>query len=103
MDIVEALTLAAYEKWPADANALAAGLALARWSEGRISFHSEGTQLFDAQGDRTSGTGEHIVWLRPNVRREHGQAQAYIEIWVPAQDKPFRILAVNYDDTGSEQ
>jgi hypothetical protein len=98
MDIVEALTLAAYESWPADANQLAASLANARWDDRRISFGAQGKSLFDAQGNRSSGTGEHVVWLRPTIRREHGEAQAYIEVWAPEQGKPYRILAVNYDD-----
>jgi hypothetical protein len=103
MDIVDALTQAAYERWPANADQLAAGLAQARWNEGRIIFGAEGKLLFDAQGNRSGGTGEHVVWLRPDVRREHGEAQAYIEVWEPGQEKPYRMLAVNYDDSGSER
>jgi hypothetical protein len=103
MDIVEAITRAAYQSWPADATQLAAGLANARWDEGRISFDAQGTPLFDVQGNRTSGTGEHIVWLRPTLRRDRDEAQAYIEIWTPGRAKPYRVLAVNYDDTGTER
>src|SRR5262249_38139797 len=29
-----------------------------------------GRRLFDANGDRQPGTGEHIVWLRPNFAGE---------------------------------
>jgi hypothetical protein len=103
MDIVEALILAAYERWPANADQLAAELTLARWNDGRIMFGAAGQLLFDAQGNRSSGTGEHVVWLRPDVRREHGEAQAYIEVWAPGQERPTRVIAVNYEDTGSDR
>jgi hypothetical protein len=103
MDIVETLTQAAYESWPAGGDQLAISLEKAQWYEGRISFGADGKSLFDAQGNRTSGTGEHIVWLRPTVRREHGEPQAYIEVWALGLEKPFRVLSVNYDDMGSER
>jgi hypothetical protein len=103
MDIVEALALAVYQRWPANADELAPYLAQVRWDGERISFDSAGKPLFDAQGNRNSGTGEHLVWLRPSTRREQGDAQAYIEVWTPGQQTPLRVLALNYDETGSER
>jgi hypothetical protein len=42
-----------------------------------------GHELFDAAGDRRRGTGEHLVWLRPNFRDERLLAlqPCTISIW----------------------
>ncbi len=98
MDIVEALVLACYESWPANADDLAAQLARARWKDGRIAFGAGGGPLFDDQGNRVSGNGEHLVWLRPVRPRKHGEPPAFIEVWVPGQENASRELPVN-DDT----
>jgi hypothetical protein len=103
MDIVEALVLACYESWPANADDLAAHLGRARWIDDRIAFGTEGVPLFDAQGNRAGGTGEHLVWLRPVRPRKHGEPPAFIEVWVPGQEEAYRILPVNYDDMESDR
>jgi hypothetical protein len=103
MDIVEALVLACYESWPANADDLATHLAQARWKAGRIAFGTDGNPLFDAQGNRASGTGEHLVWLRPVRPRKPGDPPAFIEVWVPGQEEAYRVLPVNYDDIESER
>jgi len=100
MDIVEALVLAAREKWPANADDLGAQLAKARWKNGRIAYGSDGSPLFDPQGNRMSGTGEHLVWLRPAPRpHKPNEPLANIEVWVPGQSEPIRRpLPMTYDD-----
>jgi hypothetical protein len=105
MDIVEALVLACYESWPANPDDLAAHLAQARWQDGRVAFGYGGGPLFDGQGNRVGGTGEHLVWLRPVWPPLRGEpsAPADIEVWVPGKDKVYRTLRANYDDQGGER
>jgi hypothetical protein len=102
MDIVEALVLAAYEAWPANADELAAQLSRARWKNGRIAVGPNGSPLFDDQGNRMSGTGEHLVWLRPVRPRPRDDPPAFIEVWVPGQEEYHRKLRVNYDNMESD-
>jgi hypothetical protein len=98
MDIVEALVLGAREKWPANADDLGTQLAKARWKNGRIAYGSDGSSLFDLQGNRMSGTGEHLVWLRPARRpRKLGESLASIEVWVPGHAKKICDLPMNYE------
>ncbi len=108
MDIVEALVQAVGQgdAVPADGDALAARLRQARWREGRVAFGGDGPELFDGDGNRRDGTGEHIVWLRPDVQGARVLPQAAIEVYDrQGQDPggswhPVRRLAVDYDDTG---
>jgi hypothetical protein len=89
-DIIEALAQGDREPM-ADAGELGRRLRAARVSrEGLIGFDPAGTPLFDAAGGRRSGTGEHVVCLRPRVvtvERRSGEAaervlpEATIEVW----------------------
>src|SRR5205823_4921744 len=83
MDIVEALVQAVGQgdAMPADGDDLAARLRQARWRGGRVAFGGEGPELFDADGNRRDGTGEHIVWLRPAVQGPRVLPQAAIEVY----------------------
>jgi hypothetical protein len=58
-------------------------LAQARLLDDRIVLGSEGVRLFAADGQRQSGTGEHIVCLRPtfNDFRDRLLPEASIEVW----------------------
>jgi hypothetical protein len=69
-DIVAALVQAVSqgEAMPADGAELGERLRRARWHDGRVSFGDDGPSLFDADGNRRGGTGEHVVWLRPSVQ-----------------------------------
>src|SRR5262249_51858997 len=49
----------------ANAEELSQRLALARLQGDRIVLGRKGVRLFDADGQRQSGTGEHVVCLRP--------------------------------------
>jgi hypothetical protein len=108
MDIVEALVQAVGQgdAMPADGDDLGARLRQARWRDGRVAFGGEGPELFDADGNRRDGTGEHIVWLRPAVQGTRVLPQAAIEVYDrQGQDQggPWHLvrrLEVDYDETG---
>jgi hypothetical protein len=84
-DIVEALVQATFGggALPASADELGGRLGRIHWhpAERRVGPGPEGFPLFGAHGNRHSGTGEHVVWLRPQV--EHGiiQPRATITVW----------------------
>jgi hypothetical protein len=85
-DMVEALLQAGA---PADAapcaNAeeLSQRLAGVRWQGDRIVMGTKGVRLFGADGQRQSGTGEHVVCLRPvfNDFRDRLLPMSTIEVW----------------------
>jgi hypothetical protein len=117
MDIVEALVQAVNQGagMPADGDELGQRLRQARWHNGRVSFGSEGPLLFDGDGNRGDGTGEHVVWLQPVVvdgprpGRQQVQPQASITVynWQGSADagswQEVRKLSVDYDDTGGDR
>ncbi len=85
-DIVEALvqTGAPADASPcANAGELAERLAGARLLDDRIVLGTQGIRLFKKDGQRQSGTGEHVVCLRPsfNDYRDRLLPQASIEVW----------------------
>jgi hypothetical protein len=105
-DIVEAVVRACHAAGAAPANGdeLARRLRQARWQEDRIALDGDGPLLFDADGNRQSGTGEHIVWLRPTMENGRALPQAWIEVWPwrgpragRAPAVPSRALRVEYD------
>ncbi len=81
-DLVEALALAvATGAAPADGDALGRRLREARWDRGRVAFGGEHPALFDETGRRRSGTGEHVVWLRPSGNGDRVRPSATVEVW----------------------
>ncbi|MGH7169482.1 MAG: hypothetical protein ACRELG_04300 [Gemmataceae bacterium] len=83
-DIVEALLqTAAPVDGMACANAaeLAERLADARLQGDRIVLGPAGIPFFNAEGQRQSGTGEHVVWLKPMWRLDRLLPRATIEVW----------------------
>jgi hypothetical protein len=84
-DIVEALVQATFEGGglPASADELGARLRGIHWhpAERRVGPGSEGFPLFSEHGNRHSGTGEHVVWLRPQVEHGNIQPRATITVW----------------------
>src|SRR5205807_10138196 len=73
---LEALILAAYpdRRLVPDADALRGRLKATTWWRGRVEMPgfegaptNLGIPLFDADGDRSARTGEHIVWLNPSA------------------------------------
>jgi hypothetical protein len=85
-DIIEAL-VHAQGAAPVDAAETARRLhELRLGADGRITGRKKGVRLFDADGGRHSGTGEHVGCLRPHVVRDADGAErvlpeAVIEIW----------------------
>jgi hypothetical protein len=86
-DIVEALvqTGAPAEGPPcAHAAELAERFAKARQDDDRIVFGGAGVPLFDSQGQRRNGTGEHVVCLQPMWNEDFKDRLlpcATIEVW----------------------
>jgi hypothetical protein len=105
-DIVEALLLAA-EGGTDLADTTAVGgrlLQTRRRHDGRLTFDPHGQPLFDAEGNRRSVTGEHVVWVRPSYKGDRTLPQATIEVWALAPEgirrlfRPCGTLDVQYDD-----
>lgn len=88
-DIVESLIQAAFREGRllADANVLVERLRKTQWCKERIcnpAFALPGAksrELFDGEGNRRPGTGEHIVWLRPVIDEERRRPLATITVW----------------------
>jgi hypothetical protein len=84
-DMIEALLQAgAPTQGPPVATAeLAQRLTSARLQDDRIVVGAEGVRLFGDDGQRQSGTGEHVVCLRPvfNETRDRLLPEATIEVW----------------------
>jgi hypothetical protein len=86
-DIVEAVRLAAtYSGRLCDnADQLRDGLWLVRKDGKRLALEGRGKELFDIDGSRKGGTGEHVVWLRPSFDGERARPQATVTVvaWQP--------------------
>jgi hypothetical protein len=108
MDIVQTLVQAANQDQalPATGDELGERLHRARWHDGHVTFGNDGAGLFDADGNRRSATGEHVVWLRPLVQGQRVQPQATIKVyeWLGTAEAgawhELRTLDVDYEDTG---
>jgi hypothetical protein len=105
IDIVETVVKAGYQngRLLADADALARNLHQVKWRKRRL--------LFLTDGNRRSGTGEHVVYLRPPVLQNNRIApRAELEVWKRTADSQagqkswalHRYLAVHYDDNSGE-
>jgi hypothetical protein len=107
IDIVETVVKASYQgpRLLGGPSELAANLHKARWKNGRI--------LFNADGNRRGGTGEHVVYLRPPpVVAGRVAPRSEIEIWSrirPVEDQRTkswiltRYLTVAYDGAAGEE
>ena len=49
--------------------------------EGKLNFDPTARPLFNAQGNRHSGTGEHVVYLSPEYTGQRVLPRAAIEVW----------------------
>jgi hypothetical protein len=100
-DIIEALTLAAQQggSLPTDGDDLARRLKKARWQMDHIVYEGDYPLLFDDKGNRTGGTGEHVVWIQPQVEGGRVQAKSKIAVFTPGP--PWQAvglpLIVDYD------
>ena len=52
-------------------------------NEGRAASASDpdGRELFDKEGNRHGGTGEHVVWVRPIVEGGRILPVSILEVW----------------------
>lgn len=87
-DIFEALLQSSFDpqRRPVDADRLQSGLKRLRWDQQRVRLPAtdapaNGLPFFDADGDRTPGTGEHVVWLRPAFEGQRNLPRATISVW----------------------
>jgi hypothetical protein len=116
VDMLESLVRARLvESCPPDvppAEHLRRQLTQAGWNtdEGRLRLHAEGEPLFDTDGNRRSGTGEHVVYLKPLLRGEEVLPRSVLEIWAwhpqngPGQQWTRReILAVEYEGAVNQE
>jgi hypothetical protein len=85
MDIVATILQASFTPNPPtfDPAEIQRRMRQARWSRGQelVCFEPDAEALFDADGNRRSGTGEHIVYLRPASTTEQVQPKSIIEVW----------------------
>jgi hypothetical protein len=78
-DIVEAVTIAAYQGDGLATQARKLGQAL---SNARLADDTaRGPSLFKKDGNRRDGTGEHIVYLRPTIDGERILPKAVLTVW----------------------
>jgi hypothetical protein len=88
-DLVEAVALAFGEKGrsgrPGD---LSGGLLAVHLHNGKLTRHPPGKPLFRSDGQRSSGTGEHVIYLRPSFKGNRVLPEAIIEVWSrqPSED-----------------
>ncbi len=114
MDILEALvqSAAAGSGLPRDAEELRQRFGQVRWwkEQDRVGLSVPGLLLFDDEGNRRSGTGEHVVSLRPVLQGEQVQPKAVIEVWSWQTEEASGkrawqrqvLLSVDYDEASGE-
>jgi len=84
-----------------------------RLREGKLGFDPGGRPLFNKDGNRHSGTGEHIVYLAPQFQGPRVLPRAVIEVWswrtegigessTSSWSKVERNLEVHYDRPGPQ-
>ena len=103
-DIVEAVALA-FRRGVTTAEELGRGLHVVRQVRDHIALPEdgrEGVALFSADGQRSGGTGEHVVYLRPVRQGDRVLPSAVIEVWARQGDRSWlRVepsLTVSYDE-----
>ena len=108
-DIIESLVQAAFQdgKLLSDADRLVSALRKTTWCKDRICnpvFTQPGAKsrsLFDAEGNRQPGTGEHIVWVRPMIEDDQPQPRSTITVWSGRTEGRWSLfgqpLEVRYD------
>ena len=106
-DIVEAVALAFQRSGTGctTAEELARGLHAVQQVHDHIELPAEGragVALFSPDGQRGSGTGEHVVYLRPVRQGDRVLPRAVIEVWARQGDRSWlRVepsLTVSYDE-----
>jgi hypothetical protein len=120
VDIVECLAHAGHRSPangpavlpPVDAEALRERLRQVRWLKAipRVGFADQGQLLFDEDGNRRSGTGEHVVYLQPTISGKEVLPHSTLEIWAWQPDErpghrwtQRQILAVDYEGSAASE
>jgi hypothetical protein len=82
-DIAEALVQAVTRDRSGLASADQAVKALRqlRWRDGGVHLYGSGIPFFNADGDRSDNTGEHVVWVQPERLNGRVLARATIRVW----------------------
>jgi hypothetical protein len=112
-DVVEALAQSFCRDgvFSPDAAALAGQMIQIGLRDGRLGFDPSGRRLFRANGNRHTGTGEHVVCLLPQTAGDRVLPRATIEVWVrhtdattgPVWERRVEPFEVSYDDAAAEQ
>jgi hypothetical protein len=86
-DIVRALTVTVFVEGSLlpDAGAVGKRLHLLQRSD-VLDDVPAGTPLFDEEGNRRTGTGEHVVWLQPLIEEERVLPKATLTVWARQPD-----------------
>jgi hypothetical protein len=102
-DIITALNEAAYREGTllADTKQLGDRLRAVRLADSSDSSAAPEQALFDEEGNRRTGTGEHVVWLEPRTQGERVFPEARIHVWFRRADSSWQSqgepLEVYYD------
>ena len=106
-DIVEAVALGFQRSGTgcSTADELARGLHALRQVDDHLTLPAddrEGIALFSPDGQRDSGTGEHVIYLRPVRQGDRVLPSAVIEVWARRGDRSWTLvepsLTVSYDE-----
>ncbi len=106
-DIVEAVALGFQRSGTGCTTAedLARGLHAVRQIDDHLSLPADdrdGIALFSENGQRGSGTGEHVVYLRPVRQGDRVLPSAVLEVWARRGDRSWTLvepsLTVSYDE-----
>jgi hypothetical protein len=94
-NIVQALVQAACQdhQFPSSGDELGVRLQQVHWHDGQVRLGGDGPLLFNTEGaergNRRSGTGEHVVCLRPSFTADgRVLAQAALAVWAWQPDRP---------------
>jgi hypothetical protein len=107
-DIVESLAQSFCRdgSFSTDANDLADRVIHIRLHDGRLGFDPAGRRLFRDNGNRHTGTGEHVVCVLPRINGRRVLPQSTIEVWArhserstgPVWELQGEALDIPYDD-----
>jgi hypothetical protein len=88
-NVVESLAgaLGRDKAFSANAADVAERLIQVKFHDGRLTFDGDGRPLFRANGNRHTGTGEHVVCLLPRIEGGRVLPQATIEVWTRHVDE----------------
>lgn len=109
-DLFEAMVLATFDESGLidDDDVIRTRLRSIVWTGDRIGLgKASALAFFDVEGNRSAGTGEHIVWLRPHHEGARVLAQADLSVWrtgkgAAAWQRVGEPLTLYYDRSADE-